>query len=430
MLPKCVTMKSVILAKSALLFCIFERIYFPLFMRVFQNLPGNSLAFAIFFLLCTHYMYSCRQKKVGDSGPRCINVEFIDEIVPDWIEEHVSSFEVIPIIYSDEYPMGQIYQVAGGKDHLVAFTGRDMSFWILSRDGRILSKINRNGEGPGEYVMPHKFTVTPDDKLVMVDVYRKLMMSYSMNGDFIEAVEVPAFCENFEYLDDSKYVTASRRVLDDDREPGYQVMACTDKMQPIKQFLPFNTSWPMGTYAPNLARWDEGIGISLIGDYNHYLVGKDLQLDTLIIFNFGRNCYDFSGQENMSNEAFMVYRVENFERPMEAGMLWPQGRSFVAQNMFRGAPYIGIGSLDKDQMVYRPLPDFKYIGVYHGFPVPLPKGIINGRIAGTMEAVDILGFWEENPEQAAIARETPGFRQIMENLDPNDNPVMVFFTLK
>lgn len=396
--------------------------------RLISSLPKMIRVF--FFSFLVFLVNSCNTQKADTSGPKLIRVEFIDQPDPEAIGDQIASFQVIPIEFSKENAIGQIYSLAGNDKYLVAYTARERTFWIMDYSGRILKQIRKFGQGPAEYIAPGlNFTVDRKGNLLFIDRGRKLLMEYTTDGIFIRSDSVPPYCENLELLDDGSRVLSSMRILDQEDAPGYMLSVYNPDLEIVKKMFPFYTSWPMATYPPNLVRWDNWIGISRIWDYNYYFLKQDLTLDTLMIFDFGDNGYDLGEQENLTFERHLEIRGED-TKPLDAGILYPTGRAFLATNVFKEKLYVGIGSLDREKMIYRPSLDFQIIAAYRGFPVPRPGKVISGKIAGSMNAVDVIGFWEKYPEQKEIAEKEPQFKEIISLLDIENNPLIILFTLK
>jgi hypothetical protein len=120
---------------------------------------------------------------------------------------------------------------------------------------------------------------------------------------------------------------------------------------------------------------------------------------------------------------------QNMAKPINAGSIYPQKSKYLVINFFKSIAYSAVGVWDQESITFRPSVNFKIIGSYKGFPIPNPREMINGKISGTLDAIDILDFWEKYPGEKARALNEPAYREIAGKLDGDDNPVLLFFTL-
>jgi len=388
------------------------------------SLPLSSLVITSALILA-----SCHSPKAAPSGPLTVKVEFIDQRVMEEIEQHISSFEVVPMEYSKGQEIGAVSKIAGDRKKVACFIWKDKSIWITDYKGRILSKIASKGKGPGEYINVADIEINPAGNLVVLDTYKKALLEYSTEGICLSERGIPGNFENIAFLGNGKLVFGAYRVAGNDSIPGYYVQMANENLDTGKKMLPFYTDWPMGGARPDLFAWNGNIGIDKVGDYHYYRLHDDGRLDTVLIFDFGANGYDFSNGDRMSMDDYLQIMGENMAKPISAGLIIPQKYKYLSTNFLNGSPYIVVAAWDQELVTYRPVLDFKFIGTYKGFPVPMAREIVDGRIAGSFEAADILGFWERYPEQKIRAQKEPEFRKIMEDLDLEDNPVLVFFTL-
>lgn len=396
-----------------------------------RRLPLHfSLFLSVLTVLFSFFFSSCKSGKTGRSGPLHVKVTFNEQISLEEIEKDVSSFEIVPIAYSPGNEMGPISKISGTKDRIVLYSRKSKTIWVLDYNGEILNKINKEGKGPGEYGMLSEITINPEGKLVIIDPYKSALMEYLPDGSFVREIKLPGNYEIAVYLDRKSLVLGSYRILVNEQVPGYYLRIFSPDLTPEKQMLPFYTSWPNGGIRPDLILWDNKIGISKVGDYNYYMLDKDRNLDTLLVFDFGVNGYDFSKSDRMKTEDFIQIFGQNLKKPISAGLILPQLHKYLSVSVFyKGLPFFGVGAWDQSFLVCRPILDFKIIGTYKGFPVPNAREMVNGRIAGSLEAIDILDFWEKYPDQKSRAEKEPEFKKIISQLDAEDNPVLFFFTL-
>jgi hypothetical protein len=390
---------------------------------------SSILIFTFLPALFSTLLFSCQSPHPSNNGPLHIKVEFNEQFTPGEIEKHISSFEIIPIEYSVGNEMGRLSKISGSPDRIVIYIRNINAFWILDNHGKILNKINKSGKGPGEYGGVSDITLNPGGNLELIDPIKMKLLEYSLEGNIVNETDISGNFETIEYLDNKSRVIGSYRLGENDQAPDYYINILSKDFVAEKQLLPFYTSWSNGGIAPDLVRMGRGVGISKIGDYSYYFLDEKSNIDTLLVFDFGANGYDFSHSDRMQFEDFIQILGQNLAKPIGAGVILPQEDKFLANNMFKGAPYFGVGTWNVPEMVFMPVQDFKFIGSYKGFPVPMSREIVNGKIAGSLEAMDIIEFWEKFPDEKARAEKEPDFKKVISQLDADDNPLLIFFTL-
>ena len=392
------------------------------------RLPFSFLRFpfaALFLLFCC----SCQSPKSPRSGPVTVKADFNDQIDLTAIEKHMESFEVVPIAYQKGDEMASVSFKTGTKDRVVVYSRKYRALFFIDYQGRIIKKLSKSGKGPGEYNDVADMTINPEGNLVLLDSFKKILLEYTLDGEFVREMKFTGDYENLIFLGRDRLLLGSSRNIATIENPGYYIEIVNRELKPEGHLFPFYTPWPMGGNPPVLSVMEKGLGITRLADYHYLFLDEKCKLDTLLVFDFGTNGYSFSGSDRMPFDDYLQILGQNMAKPISAGSIYAQKSKYLVTNFFKGLAYSAVGAWDQESITFHPSIDFKIMGSYKGFPIPNPREMINGKISGTLDAIDILDFWEKYPGEKARALNEPAFREIAGKLDGDDNPVLFFFTL-
>lgn len=91
--------------------------------------------------------------------------------------------------------------LVGGIDQLECFqdriyildTYKSGALFVFSKTGALLSKLEKKGNGPGEFVSPHSFKIDPQGYLYVLDRMLSKLLKYRLDDmGFIEEISLPA----------------------------------------------------------------------------------------------------------------------------------------------------------------------------------------------------------------------------------------------
>jgi len=394
------------------------------------RMPACPYALVLGLLLIPIGLISCRQSAVEKTGPVRVRTQFTNQPDPDEIGNHIASFEVIPIEYSKEKIIGEVNLLTGIQNRFLIYNSKYKLFNIIDRKGKIIRQVGNFGNGPCEYVQPDQVTLTPEGNFAVSDGLKGVIQEYSPDGNCIREIPLPktGSCESFAYLDAKTVLLGYYRVQETENGPGYYIRICDRDLQIQDSLIPFYTSWPMGGISPEFTPWEGNMIVTKNGDYRIFQIDAERRIDTLVVMDYGENGYDFSDCDHMSFEDYIRFHG-TLVKPLSAGKIYPQHNGYMITTFFKDEQHIAFCTWDQEEVLFRLLKSHEYLGFYKGFPVPRAISLVDGRITGSFEAIDVLDLWEEYPDQKARAAEEPEFRKIMDQLDAEDNPLIVSFTL-
>ncbi|MEA4918849.1 6-bladed beta-propeller [Proteiniphilum sp.] len=158
-------------------------------------------------LICIALMlwlgYSCNNNPLpqGDMDV-IINVDPGKAIGSINLSELFSDISYIPLETTDHSLIGEISDILKYKGRFYILD-KDISrsVFCFNESGKFLFKINRVGEGPGEYKSLGGFTVdTDNEQLLLHDTSRKQVLHFSLDGEYIESHRVEFEARRISYI--------------------------------------------------------------------------------------------------------------------------------------------------------------------------------------------------------------------------------------
>ncbi|SMP31312.1 6-bladed beta-propeller protein [Algoriphagus winogradskyi] len=114
---------------------------------------------------------------------------------------------ILRLKFNDRIYPSKIDQINFLDNHIYVL---DKNFGIIfkfSKEGDLLTTLEKRGEGPEEYQYLHRFRVDTENKTI--EVYDKVgqkIIIYDSNFKFKESIKIGLFFENFEKISDKKYL--------------------------------------------------------------------------------------------------------------------------------------------------------------------------------------------------------------------------------
>ncbi|PIF02152.1 MAG: hypothetical protein CR996_00820 [Draconibacterium sp.] len=83
------------------------------------------------------------------------------------------------------------------------------SVFVFSKNGKFLYKINRQGHGPGEYILPIGFDVDSFENIYIGDNATRKILRYDKSGNFVDDIHCEFYFEDFSYIGNGKILINS-----------------------------------------------------------------------------------------------------------------------------------------------------------------------------------------------------------------------------
>lgn len=102
---------------------------------------------------------------------------------------------------------------------IVADKMKSQAIFVFDREGNAQAVINRLGRGPQEYTHLTDVILTPDEeKIVVLDNHKKKLLFYNMTGDYLYDKNMPFHIGSLEYIDEQTIMALAYGYQTDD--PG------------------------------------------------------------------------------------------------------------------------------------------------------------------------------------------------------------------
>ena len=170
------------------------------------------------------------------------------------LDSIIAKIEYVKLKSTEEHPVGGIDNLLITPEHIiVADRHLAKSIFIFDRQGMIQTVICRHGRGPQEYLSIFDVVLTPDQKRIAVlDNYGKKILYFDLAGNFLFHKDTPFYPIFFKYLDDENMLMVTYGLGADD--PGLvsypynnDLLYCVDTtMQIKKSFMPNQFSKEFG----------------------------------------------------------------------------------------------------------------------------------------------------------------------------------------
>lgn len=114
--------------------------------------------------------------------------------------------EVIPLETTDSSVMGDIMKVISAKDRIFVAPWNGKSIFMFDRKGKYLSRIDKEGRGPGEYLRISDFMVTEEPEEIVLYAREGKLNFYDWEGNFLREQRTHLFINGMERLPDGSLV--------------------------------------------------------------------------------------------------------------------------------------------------------------------------------------------------------------------------------
>lgn len=96
--------------------------------------------------------------------------------------------QVLPLKTTDDFLLSSI-NLIGNPEKVLIFNESDRLYYVDKATGKLLSKIDRKGNGPEEYTNTRIAAVDNERNVLLYDFGRKTLMKYSPRGEFLSSIK-------------------------------------------------------------------------------------------------------------------------------------------------------------------------------------------------------------------------------------------------
>jgi len=152
----------------------------------------------VFFAIALLFIQSCRNKNVSNYSLDDVSI-VIDFDAVKYDSLKLSKIKFIPLETSRECIIGRVDKTLIKNDKIyVADFYQTKSLFVFDLNGKLLFKIAKMGQGPGEYLRLNDFDVNSNGDIYILDNHSKKMKIYDSEGehlrDFVLDDHLTRFC--------------------------------------------------------------------------------------------------------------------------------------------------------------------------------------------------------------------------------------------
>ena len=137
-------------------------------------------------------LYSCSYPDVKNSFSG-ISVDFGN---PQLVKSSdiIAAYDYVKLENTETSLIGEIDQIERYRDRIyVLDTYRTGALFVFSKEGNLLFKLEKKGNGPGEFILPHSFKIDPQGYLYILDRALNRLLKYVLDDlTFVEEISLPA----------------------------------------------------------------------------------------------------------------------------------------------------------------------------------------------------------------------------------------------
>ena len=144
----------------------------------------------ILILVLCLFIGSCKDSLTVNEEVDTItaSIEQEDEIS---LFDFVSQVRLIPLETTDSSLVAHITKIITSKDKIFIYDRIQNQIFIFNREGQFISKINRKGRGPEEYMSISDLAINPfNGCLEILDPWGKLL-AFDLNGKYLHSFRLP-----------------------------------------------------------------------------------------------------------------------------------------------------------------------------------------------------------------------------------------------
>lgn len=130
------------------------------------------------------------------------------------LSDLVEEVEIIRLEETDESLMGMVWDLSLEGDYIVIPTDDRRMLYIFNSKGDFVSQFDRHGDGPEEYNSVTSYWIK-SDTLFLFDLYRKKLLEYSIQGDYLGETSTAYLANAMYELNDRYWLDLSFRAQED-----------------------------------------------------------------------------------------------------------------------------------------------------------------------------------------------------------------------
>ena len=369
-------------------------------------------------------LYSCGDNSSSNSTgdlSRMDRVEIKDQRKSS-VDSIVEKIDYVKLSKTGDVLIGQVTDLLFTPDHIIVGDARQAkAVFIFDRAGNSQAVISRLGRGPQEYQDVSTIFLTPDQQTIgIVDNSMKKLLYFDLQGNFIKKQDLPFSCNGIEYLDDKTMMLASDGWAD--KSPALE-------SYPNKNDLLFFTDTTLQIQSSAIANpFDVNI-------FNHVAFHKKRFDDRIYVGKgFGDTIYQVTADEIFPRywiDMTAVDGVANFGKDMSSEKVAQimDSKPTFAGNLYVESDDYALFSVSKMGFVLFNKHTKKTYNINNRSLTALCLYVLFSEFSHKNQFVSVVPAFRF----LTFCPDVPGielWNEIKEGLTDDDNPVLLFYTLK
>lgn len=402
----------------------------------------------IFAFYCLFLCYSCRHngnnvKVVGDQGEimmirpmtdEHVDMNNVDTIMFKISEDrpatmtNVGSTRIVPLETNNQSLIGSIQRIICYKDkiYILNDAGENGSIMVFDTNGHFNAKIEKHGRGPGEYIKLGDFDIDDYGNIYISDMMRtdKLLV-YNSNLQYKRTITLESSIYSFGVFNGNIW---GYTAMSDYKNNHKYILLVMDKNGKVNhKFFPFKSTWKGQLYT-NRTAFTKNKGRLYIN-----LPFTDIIYSADSLNNVrGEYCLQYQGKKS-TGEYVNCFKEDMFKS------FYPLGNKIMIQttslpgDLHKYSSFL-LGFYDKcgNKIDFIDTWDLKndFAKDILTFPwAGFVRGFLNDSIViHPMESLSCLNIYKHNND--SFDRISEYNKNIINNLDEDDNPVLFFNSIR
>lgn len=353
--------------------------------------------------------------------------------IPHKASDIFADIELVPLETTDECLMSDVDKIVVAGDTIYLMDSRAKSILMFDRKGKFLSKIHRWGRGPGEYLTLDDFTVTRSGQIIVIDGEHMKLLFFDRDGGYISQKRLPFYVDAVECVDDR--VAVFNGSSDNDRVIIWDM----EKEEILGSHIPFDSIYSarLISSARSLSKYGNEIYYQKENSSEIYSVG-DGKLNRKWLVDFGGRNIDL---EKIKTVIFPEFgEIVLYMHPSHVAEMISFDETdnyihfrFQCGELDEEYAYSAYCSKTTGEQIFINPRHYDDDMVFAKYPPDVGSTTADGRFVDYIMPVYLLQhmatYSPEKMEGAELARWNAQ-QERLKNVQPSDNPVIMFYTLK
>ena len=354
----------------------------------------------------------------------CIQVELPSKSPHSDLDTIFSSYKLIPLETSEEFLIGHIERVIKCPGCYCILDKDNANVFIFEENGKFRCKLGNKGHARNEHL--DAWSIAYDEKneqIVMLDLTGRRLLSYDLMGNLKKVASLFFLYQDIAFLGDDILCKTGRAYNSFSDIIDLSRLVLTDKMgKPIRKGFPITEMRRNGfSYGDKMTQYkDKAYFTDLIADTVWEVSGKEMAPILNLTVN-GRPRFSQDEKENITSKSYEIHTAK-----------MPLAMSINVSPKYIALPVAipRAGGMVTLMLISRKSNARKFVGQFDNetrldsyLPTTGPDGFADdSTLIYTIQPNIILLGASNTPIKDHLSKEE---RELLKNLKPDDNPVLL-----